>query len=122
MKTNKNIILEKSFEFALEVIEIYKYLIKEQKEFVLSKQLLRSGTSIGANINESLSAESRNDFIHKLSVSLKEGRETEYWLKLLQESHYLVKEKFDSCFEKLAEIIKILKSSILTTKQRYNIK
>jgi len=122
MNTNQNIILEKSFEFSLKVIETYKYLIKEKKEFVLSKQLLRAGTSIGANIHESLSAESRNDFIHKLNISLKEARETEYWLRLLLESQYLIKEKFDSCFEKLVEIIKILKSIILTTKKRYNLK
>ncbi len=77
MKTNKNTILEKSFDFALLVIEIYNYLSKEKKEFVLSRQLLRSGTSIGANIHESLSAESRNDFVHKLAISLKEARETE---------------------------------------------
>jgi len=122
MNTNQNIILEKSFEFSLKVIETYKYLIKEKKEFVLSKQLLRAGTSIGANIHESLSAESRNDFIHKLNISLKEARETEYWLRLLLESQYLIKEKFDSCFEKLVEIIKILKSIILTTRKRYNLK
>src|SRR4030042_2488587 len=122
MKTVQNITSEKSFKFALIIVETYKYLIKEKKEFVLSKQLLRSGTSIGAIIYESLSAESKNDFVHKLSISLKEGQETEYWLKLLLESQYLTLEKFNLCFENLSEIIKMLKSSILTTKQRYNLK
>jgi len=89
---------------------------------VLSKQLLRSGTSIGANIFESLSAESKNDFVHKLSISLKEARETEYWLSLLLDSQYLTEEKFNACFGKLSEIIKMLKSSIITTKHRYNLK
>ena len=122
MKTGQNITSKKSFEFALIIVETYKYLVKEKREFVLSKQLLRSGTSIGANIYESLSAESKNDFIHKLSIALKEGQETEYWLKLLLESQYLSLEKYHSCFDKLFEITKVLKSSILTTKQRYNLK
>jgi four helix bundle protein len=122
MKTSQNITSQKSFEFALIIIETYKYLVNNKREFVLSKQLLRSGTSIGANIYESLSAESKNDFIHKLSIALKEGQETEYWLKLLLESHYLPEDKYNSCFVKLVEITKMFKSSILTTKQRYNLK
>jgi four helix bundle protein len=122
MKTNQNISCEKSFEFALIVVEIYKYLVQEKKEFILSKQLLRSGTSIGANIYEALSAESKYDFVHKLSISLKEARETEYWFRLLQESQYLKEDKFKFCCNKLEEITKLLKSSILTTKQRYNLK
>ena len=122
MKSNQNIILEKSFEFALDIIEIYKCLAKEQKEFILSKQLLRSGTSIGANIHESLSAESRIDFVHKLNISLKEARETEYWLRLLYESQYIEIYIYTSATNKLKEIIRLLKSIVLTTKQRYNLK
>lgn len=122
MLTNKNITSHKSFEFALLIIETYKYLKEEKKEFILSKQLLRSGTSIGANIYEAFSAESKHDFVHKLSISLKEARETEYWLKLLQESQYMTCDRFDCCVKELEEIIKLLKSSILTTKQRYNLK
>lgn len=122
MKSNQNIILEKSFKFALDIIVIYKYLKKEQKEFVLSKQLLRSGTSIGANIHESLSAESRIDFVHKLSISLKEARETDYWLRLLYESQYIDNNIYTSANNKLTEILRLLKSIILTSKQRYNLK
>jgi four helix bundle protein len=122
LKSNQNIILEKSFEFALDIIEIYKCLAKEQKEFILSKQLLRSGTSIGANIHESLSAESRIDFVHKLNISLKEARETEYWLRLLYESQYIEIYIYTSATNKLKEIIRLLKSIVLTTKQRYNLK
>ncbi len=122
MKTNENTTCKKSFKFALEIVEIYKYLKNEKKEYVLSRQLLRSGTSIGANVHESLSAESKSDFVHKLSLSLKEARETEYWLALLNESEYISQERYYSSSNKLDEIIRLLKSSILTTKQRYNLK
>jgi four helix bundle protein len=85
---NKNVIKEKSFLFAIEIVALYKTLT-DQKEFVLSKQLLRSGTSIGANVREAEHAQSKADFIHKLSISLKEANETEYWLDLLYETKYL---------------------------------
>ncbi len=81
----KSLVQEKSFAFALEVIELYKQL-GEQREFVLSKQLLRSGTSIGANVEEASAAQSRKDFLSKMSIASKEARETQYWLRLLQES------------------------------------
>lgn len=84
----ENIIQQKSFEFALLIIELYKKLTNS-KEFIISKQLLRSGTSIGANIEESIGAQSRNDFISKISISYKEARETEYWLKLLLKGNYI---------------------------------
>lgn len=84
----KNIIKEKSFAFAIDIVNLYKVLT-DRKEFVLSKQLLRSGTSIGANVRESEHAQSKADFIHKLSISLKEANETEYWLDLLYETKYL---------------------------------
>ena len=105
--------------FALEIIKIYKYLINEKKEFVLSKQLLRSGTSIGANINEAVSGQSKRDFVHKLSIALKEARETLYWLKLLADSGYIELKNFGTLSGSCKEIIRILSSIILTTKEKY---
>lgn len=83
-----SLVKDKSFRFAVRIVRLYQYLTKEKKEFVLSKQLLRSGTSIGANVKEAIQAESKADFIHKLSIALKEASETEYWLELLQETSY----------------------------------
>lgn len=116
---NESIIATKAYSFALEIITLYKYLVNEKKEYVLSKQLLRSGTSIGANINEALSAQSKRDFVHKLSISLKEARETSYWLNLLKDSEYIKQESFTNLSNKCNEILKILSSIILTTKQKY---
>jgi len=109
----QNIILEKSFEFALEIIELYK-ILQSNKEFVLSKQLLRSGTSIGANIEEATAAASRKDFIHKMTISSKEARETKYWLKLLNQSK-LVDVNYDKYLLKIDEIIKILTAIVKTS-------
>ena len=92
----KNLIVDKSYKFALRIIKMYKFLIEEKKEYVLSKQVLRSGTSVGANINEAQSAESKPDFIHKMGISLKELRETDYWLNLLHDSDYIDKNSFIS--------------------------
>jgi len=89
----ENVIKDKSFDFALRIINLYKYLSEEKKEYVLSKQLLRSGTSVGANIRESEHAESKNDFIHKLSISLKEANESHYWIELLYKSDYIKKKR-----------------------------
>ncbi len=89
IETKKNVVLEKSYTFALKIINIYKKLSVDSREFVLSKQLLRCGTSIGANVNEAAEAQSRADFIHKMSIALKEPRETQYWLKLLQDAKYI---------------------------------
>ena len=111
-----NILLNKSFKFAVRIVNLYKYL-NSKKEYVLSKQLLRSGTSIGANINESQDAQSTNDFISKLSISLKEARESKYWIELLSETDYLTKEEADDILNDLIEIIKLLVSIIKTTKQ-----
>ncbi|MBP9102413.1 MAG: four helix bundle protein [Chitinophagaceae bacterium] len=116
---NESIIATKAYSFALGIITLYKYLVNEKKEYVLSKQLLRSGTSIGANINEALSAQSKRDFVHKLSISLKEARETSYWLNLLKDSEYIKQESFTNLSNKCNEILKILSSIILTTKQKY---
>ena len=114
----ENIIIQKSYSFALEIIKLYKQLA-EQKEYVLSKQILRSGTSIGANIHEAVSSESKKDFIHKMGIALKETRETSYWLNLLKDSSYINQETFDSLHSGCQSIIKILNSIILTTKERY---
>jgi len=114
----ENVIVEKSYAFALTIVQLYKQLV-EKKEYVLSKQILRSGTSIGANINEAISGESKRDFIHKLGIVVKEARESNYWLKLLKDSEYITIDDFNSLNNSCDELIKILNSIILTTKQRY---
>lgn len=119
MNENKeNIIVTISYSFALEIITLYKFLI-EKKEFVLSKQILRSGTSIGANIHEGVASESKKDFIHKLGISAKEARETSYWLNLLKDSNYITQEQFNTLNNNCQELTGILNSIILTTKERY---
>jgi four helix bundle protein len=115
----ENFLKTKSYSFALDSISLYKQLI-EKKEFILSKQLVRSATSVGANIREANNAQSPADFIHKLSISLKECGESQYWLELLLDSNYLNKNEFENLYSKSNEIHKMLSSSILTTKQRTN--
>lgn len=110
-----NILLDKSFKFAVRVVNLYKYL-NNKKEFILSKQLLRSGTSIGANINEAQDAQSINDFISKLSIALKESRESKYWIELLRETNYLTSQEANNILNDLIEVIKLLVSIIKTTK------
>lgn len=117
-ETKDNIIVKKSYSFALDIISVYKILV-EKKEYVLSKQLLRSGTSIGANIHEAVASESKKDFIHKLGIAVKESRETSYWLNLLNDSNYISNEQFTLLITKCEEITRILNSIILTTKERY---
>ncbi len=117
MIVKDNIIKNKSFDFALRIINLYKFLSENKNEFILSKQLLRSGTSIGANIRESEHAENRNDFIHKLSISLKEANETEYWIELLFKSGYISEKEFNSLYSDINEILKILISIIKTSKK-----
>lgn len=112
----KDIIQEKSFDFALEVVRVYKYLRFQEKEFVLSKQLLRSGTAVGALIRESEHAQSRPDFIHKLSIALKESNETDYWVDLMYKSDYLDKKDYESLKNKNLELLKLLTSIIKNTK------
>ena len=113
-----NIIKNKSFAFALEIIALYKLLF-DNKEFILSKQLLRSGTSIGANVNEALAAESRADFVHKMSIASKEARETLYWLELLNTSQ-IVKQDFTKYVIDCSEIVKILTNIVKSTKMNIN--
>jgi four helix bundle protein len=112
----ENIIQQKSFLFAVRIINLYKYLTNEKKEFVLSKQILRSGTSIGANIEESIGGQSEKDFLAKLSISYKETRETIYWLKLLKETEYISKNEFESIHHEAESICKILAKIIITLK------
>ena len=111
---NKNVIQSKSFEFALGVINLYKEL-QSQKEFVISKQLLRSGTSIGANVEEATAAQSRRDFLSKMAIASKEARETKYWLRLLQEST-LVELDLTPEISQIDQIIRILTAIVKTTK------
>ncbi len=112
----ESILKDKSKAFALRIIRMYKYLCDEQKEFVLSKQVLRSGTSIGANIAEAFYAQSEADFIAKLYISRKEAGETIYWLELLQESSFIGLEEAKSMTKDCEEILKLLTSSIKTMK------
>ena len=110
----ESVILDKSYQFALDVIKLYKILCSKN-EFVLSKQLLRSGTSIGANCEEATAAQSRNDFISKMSISLKEARESRYWIRLLIDSSYINKD--NELLSKSEELIRILASIIKSTKE-----
>jgi four helix bundle protein len=113
----ENTLKAKSYLFALEAISIYKELC-EKREFILSKQFVRSATSVGANIREANNAQSNADFIHKLSISIKECNETQYWLELMRDSNYLDIKTFHSSYEKSKEIYRMLASSILTCKKK----
>ncbi len=115
MKEN-NVIADKSKDFALRIIKLYKFLCAEKQEYILSKQVLRSGTSIGANVKEAIRGQSTSDFIAKLNISLKEASETEYWLELLYGSDYITKEQYESIQLDCQSLIKILTKIIKTTK------
>lgn len=112
----KNILVEKSFDFAVNIINLYKSLIEDKQEFVISKQLLRSGTAVGALVREAQNAESKMDFIHKLAIAQKECDETIYWLELLNKTEYLCDVDFQSHYELASELLKLLKSIIISTK------
>lgn len=116
MDEKDNLIVGKSYQFALMVIELYKFLTDNKREYVLSKQLLRSGTSIGANVNEAQAAISKKDFIAKMSIASKEARESKYWLLLLRDSNYIDnnKSKVEALFHEIDSIIKILTSIVKT--------
>lgn len=113
----ENILKSKSFVFALRIVKLYQYLCDIKKEFVLSKQLLRSGTAIGALIREAEQAESEPEFIHKLAIALKEANETDYWIDLLFEANFIDKSAYDSIKFDTVELLKLLISIIKTTKQ-----
>ena len=114
----ENPVLEKSYALALRIVELYKYLTEEKKEFVLSKQILRSGTSIGANVEEAEGAQSEKDFLSKMSIAYKEARETKYWLRLLNDSGYLEKNPTDSLFHDIEEVLKLIGSIQKTMKYK----
>ena len=115
---SKGAILTKSKDFAVQIIKLTRYLQEDKHEYVLSKQILRSGTSIGANARESNNAQSRADFLSKLSIALKEADETQYWLELLVESDIISQSQFESLNDNLTEIIAMLTASIKTTKNK----
>ena len=119
MKDN-NIIKLKSFDFAIRIVKLNQYLTLDKKEYVLSKQILRSGTSVGALVRESEHAQSKADFIHKLSIAQKEINETIYWLELFQATNYLSLQEFESINEDAVEIIKLITSIIKSTKANIN--
>ena len=116
----ENVIKNKSFAFAIRIVKLYQFLCETKKEFVLSKQLLRCGTAVGALIREAEHAESKTDFKHKMSIAQKEINETIYWLELLNETGYLTNEQFQSINNDAVEIIKLLTSIIKSTKANIN--
>jgi len=105
---NENASVDKSFDFAIRIVKLYQHLVREKKEYVLSKQLLRSGTSIGANISEAQRAQSKADFLAKMSIALKEANETDYWIRLLYKTEYLSKKQYDSISQDIHELLCIL--------------
>jgi four helix bundle protein len=117
-----NVLKEKSFSYALRVVKLAQYLKDCKREFVLSKQVLRSGTAIGALVCEAEFAQSRSDFVHKLSVGLKEANETYYWLRLLHEGEYITDSMFESIRPQTSELIKLLATSIKTAKENIQAK
>ena len=114
----KNVIEKKSFDFAVRIVNLYKYLIDSKKEYVMAKQLLRSGTSIGANIAEAEQAQSRADFISKMNIALKETVETKYWIELMRETEFLSDTEFESIIPDCDELNKMLSSIILSSKKQ----
>ena len=120
MLKNENIVREKSFLFAMRIVRLYQYLTNTEnsnREFIISKQVLRSGTSVGANIRESRNAQTVKDFLAKLYIASKEADETEYWLELLKETGYITEEQLGSIKQDCEEIMKLLTSIIKTTKK-----
>ncbi len=119
---SKSILKDKSYHFAVRVVNLFKFLQSEKKEFILSKQLMRSGTSVGALVREAEFAESKADFIHKLAIAQKECNESIYWLELLNETEYLLESEFMSMNNDAIEVIKLITSSIKTAKSKLNTK
>jgi four helix bundle protein len=116
MELKENPVKDKCYRFALRIIRLYQYITTEKKEFVLAKQVLKSGTAIGALVEEALQGESRADFIHKLSIANKEANETNYWLRLLRDSQILDAKAADSILADCQELIQLLTSIIKTTR------
>lgn len=120
LQTVKNPLRAKSYEFALAIVNLYKRLQSDQREYVLSKQLLRSATSVGANVEEAQQAQSRRDFILKTSIAMKEAYESRYWLRLLQDGGYVPKEKNQKYLQQAEEVIALLGTSIQTARNNLN--
>lgn len=118
MKT-ENVIQAKSFAFAIRVVKAYQFLTNQNKEYVLSRQLLKSGTSVGANVEEAIGGQSRRDFVHKLSIAYKEARESLYWIRLLEATNYLEKPEAQSLMADAEELCKIIGSIQVSTKNNY---
>ena len=117
----ENLVLKKSKAFAIRTIRLYQYLMDEKKEFIMSKQVLRSGTSIGANIKESIRAQSTADFLSKMQIALKEASETEYWLELLTDTDYISEKASDSLLQDCRELIKLITAIVRTSKENSNL-
>ncbi len=117
-----HVLRDKTFQFSVRIVRLYRYLVEEKREFALSKQILRSGTNPGAMIREAINAESGIDFVHKLAIAQKETSETQYWLELLYLTNYLSKLEFESLFNDSDEIMRLIRSSILTKKKNLAVK
>ena len=113
-----SVMKEKSFLLATRIIKLYKYLVEEKREYVLAKQVLRSGTSVGANVREAQNAQSVKDFIHKLAIAQKECDETLYWLELLENAEFLSTQEFESIHKQCNEVMKIITSALMTSKKK----
>lgn len=113
---NENVVKEKSFSFALRIVKLYQFLTEERREFVLSRQLLRSGTAIGALVREAEQAESHADFIHKMAIALKEANESAYWIDLLNQSGYIDIDGYESIYPEIVELLKLLTAIIKSSK------
>ena len=118
MKRERSLLLDKSEAFSGRILKMYKYLSSDKNELIISKQILRSGISIGANISESRNAQSNADFINKLNIALKEADETLYWIKILHNGEYINEKEYESIYNDADELVKLLVSSIKTLKQK----
>jgi four helix bundle protein len=114
----QSVISDKSYKFALRIINAFLFLSKEKKEYILSKQLLRSGTAIGALVSEGIFAQSKADFIHKMNIALKEAGETRYWINLLHDSNFISEEMYKSIYPEITELIRIIAAIVRTSKNR----
>ncbi len=122
MSEKKSVLKDKSFAFAVRIVRLFQYLNETKREYILSKQLLRSGTAIGALVHEAQNAESTNDFIHKLGIAQKECDETMYWLELMKATDYLTEKEFESINSEAIELLKMLRSAIITSKKKLKLK
>ena len=115
-----NQLVDKSYAFALRIVKLYRYLCEEKREAVLSKQIVRSGTSIGANVEEAIGGQSKKDFHHKINIAYKEARETHYWLRLLRDSFYLEKDQVAGLISDCDELLKIGGSMLITLRKKHS--